>query len=106
MKVLISLAIMYIVHQFYQFVHRGENNLHVPGTKSNFAAQFNGCITLNDCTPIRSRAYRGRSLSFKSGNNWVTSNAQVSEVSGFDPEIVRDNFNYKASYYMFGTKYF
>ena len=57
-------------------------------------------------TPIRSRAYRGRSLSFKSGNNWVTCNAQVSEVSGFNPEIVRDNFNHMASYYMFGTKYF
>lgn len=44
--------------------------------------------------------------SVKSGNNWVTCNARVSEVSGFDPEIVRDNFNYKASYYMFGTIYF
>lgn len=44
--------------------------------------------------------------SVKSGHNWVTCNARVCEVSGFDPEIVRDNFNYKASYYMFGTIYF
>lgn len=47
-----------------------------------------------------------RLASVKNGSYWVPCNATVTAVNGFDPEVARDNFNYKAFYNMLGTLYF
>ncbi len=44
--------------------------------------------------------------SVKPGTYWVTCNTNVAEVSRFDPEVVRDNFNFKAYFYTLGSIYF
>lgn len=45
-------------------------------------------------------------VGLKLSNQWAGVNAAVSEVSSLDPEIVRDNFNFKAYSSLVGTIYF
>lgn len=33
---------------------------------------------------------------YKDGNNWISNNGVVSEVGYYDPDVVKENFNYKA----------
>ena len=45
-------------------------------------------------------------LSIKTQYGWSNCGSVASEVGGFDAEVVRDNFNYKAFSSGFGTVYF
>lgn len=44
--------------------------------------------------------------SVKGQHLWMNCNATVYEVGRFDPEIIRDNFNFKANVVSYGTIYF
>lgn len=45
-------------------------------------------------------------LSFKTQNTWSNCGNRVSEVGAYDPEVIRDNFNYKVFTTIYGTIYF
>ena len=45
-------------------------------------------------------------VSVKVGNNWAPCNSRVSEVSEFDPEEIKENFNYKGYLSFLGSIYF
>lgn len=45
-------------------------------------------------------------VSIKPDRNWLNCGNRASRVGGFDSEEIRDNFNFKASYYLVGTIYF
>lgn len=47
-----------------------------------------------------------RLLSIKTKHGWSNCGNKVSEVGAFDPEEIRDNFNYKAYTTILGTVYF
>lgn len=47
-----------------------------------------------------------RLASVKGQHIWISCNSAVYEVGAFDPEIIRDNFNFKAFATTFGTIYF
>lgn len=47
-----------------------------------------------------------RLLSAKTEHGWMNCGSKVSEVSGYDEEIIKDNFNYKVYTTLFGTVYF
>lgn len=47
-----------------------------------------------------------RLLSTKTQYGWSNCGNKASEVGAFDPEVIRDNFNYKVFTTIYGTIYF
>jgi len=47
-----------------------------------------------------------RLLSIKTQHGWSNCGNKASEVGAFDPEVIRDNFNYKVYTTIYGTIYF
>lgn len=47
-----------------------------------------------------------KAVTYKTQHGWFNATGKFSEVSAFDPEEVRDNFNYKVWTSTYGTIYF
>lgn len=47
-----------------------------------------------------------KAVTYKTQHGWFNATGKFSEVSAFDPELVRDNFNYKVWTSTYGTIYF
>lgn len=59
-------------------------------------------------TPIKVtvRGEEIKLVSVKVGKNWAPCNSRVNEVSEFDPEEIKENFNYKGYLSFLGSIYF